>query len=430
MISKATNDRLKSSISVVSSSTRQMHDQIPKALYYRNRQIDEWLRQNNNGTNSESMIQLSVTPIINETSYIYPVDFDQQSLNNYEDPSTISKQTVAESRPFSTRPFGYFQEKPRSIYSNYKRRRHRSPTTSSEFNNNKLRNDSAHTIDREFQAIKTAKSDDELSSGGGDREDSDYFLDNFSRAESSKISIAQTQNNKEEKEGKQQDNRKQLAISKQESREDFVNEDQSKYYQVFDQKSKRDEQSGENSDSKSTKKSDPSKEKDKIEENIVKSDLSDKKEDLNKENENNLDAISDKKDMISIENENSIEETELVDRKEANNNNNEIVNLTNLDSASQNIDMRHILDSNNELGSSNTKDYKREYKKKLFIQKYPCLYVKIHSVILAVISLLKIIIQSVLSANTNTPLYYVGTGIWAGVFGLLIVSFNFVTSKI
>lgn len=74
------------------------------------------------------------------------------------------------------------------------------------------------------------------------------------------------------------------------------------------------------------------------------------------------------------------------------------------------------------------KDRSRAYKKRRLVLKYPGLYSKINSMILAFVSVMSVIIQLV-AMFYKAPLYIIAQGIWSGLYGIVLVVFIFITGN-
>lgn len=70
----------------------------------------------------------------------------------------------------------------------------------------------------------------------------------------------------------------------------------------------------------------------------------------------------------------------------------------------------------------------KEYYEKLIKQRYPVKFVAVSSAILAIICLVEITMQIIVMVN-KAPLYYVGAGLWAGLFGLVLALLTLTTGK-
>jgi len=70
----------------------------------------------------------------------------------------------------------------------------------------------------------------------------------------------------------------------------------------------------------------------------------------------------------------------------------------------------------------------KEYFKKLIKERYPVKFAIATSAILIVICLIEIVMQIIIIVN-KAPLYYVGAGIWAGLFGIVLAVLTMATGK-
>ena len=482
------NDRIKSSISTTSSSTKSMIDQLPRSIY-RNAAFDEYLRNR-----MQPMNEVTEPMTIQESANIYHIvpgaEYDTLSINSglheLERERSAGGMFYRESRRHihsSTRPFILFQDKPRSIYSPYRKK----DTYMLDINNSSYKvRDEGTDESTGFDSFGTPKTGVELDGMGIPRDpaqkDLDYFINQFNGCNgpnhlksNSQLSFTSTNSGDyarreailDEKSAKSRPTTtkgvKDLKINEVDGNLSTASK--------RDKSESRDSREGSKSKDKNNKDAENKKLNSEMEDDVSDSSLaispdagilSDIKEvNHDQERKENKKESKQERDQVKVENEHENKHKKkpkgkkevklMVDKdkdneknRNKNNGKNKDKDKEEVDATSANLNKEDIEFNSDEKESNSSRQnlnadnpvmdkklkekYKREYKKKMLASRYPHMYVRIHSLFLAFTALLSIIFQ-VIAIIFKAPLYFLVAGVWSGVYGLVLVILNGITGK-